>query len=180
MDLQQNQLDRLGSWLTQMETRIKDHGPIGSDLDTIQKQVETHKTLQTELESEQAQVHGLQNMVVVVDEASADSNYLQLEQQLESLGSRWAAVCRWVEDQWQVLQEVLTKWRHFLAEQKQFDSWLKEKESVLCRMRKDNMSDVNEVIEQVRQLKVSFPNLLPFPSLEIPSPLSLSLSLFCH
>ena len=56
------------------------------------------------MEREQTQVNGLQNMVVVVDEASADSAYQQLEQQLESLGQRWANVCKWVDEQWHILQ----------------------------------------------------------------------------
>ena len=30
--------------------------------------------------------------------------YVALEQQLESLGQRWAAVCHWVEEQWVLLQ----------------------------------------------------------------------------
>ena len=51
-------------------------------------------------------------------------------------------------------QEVLSKWKHFNDEQRQFDQWLNEKEQVLARMRLVDMKDVNEVIEQVRQLKV--------------------------
>lgn len=43
-------------------------------------------------------------MVVVVDETSSDTAYQQLEQQLESLGQRWANVCKWVEEQWIILQ----------------------------------------------------------------------------
>ena len=35
--------------------------------------------------------------------------YVALEQQLESLGQRWAAVCHWVEEQWVVLQVTQTK-----------------------------------------------------------------------
>ena len=53
-----------------------------------------------------------------------------------------------------VAQEVLSKWKHFNDEQRQFDQWLNEKEQVLARMRLVDMKDVNEVIEQVRQLKV--------------------------
>ena len=53
-------------------------------------------------------MNSLQNMVVVVDESSADSSaYQQLEQQLESLGQRWANVCKWVDEQWQILQVLI-------------------------------------------------------------------------
>ena len=54
-----------------------------------------------------------------------------------------------------IRQEVLSKWKHFNDEQRQFDQWLNEKEQVLARMRSVDMKEVNEVIEQVRQLKVS-------------------------
>lgn len=43
---------------------------------------------------------------------------------------------------------------HFDEEMHQFNAWLKEKEDVLARMRLTDLNDVNEVIEQVRQLKV--------------------------
>jgi dystrophin len=47
-------------------------------------------------------------MVVVVDESSSEQAYQQLEQQLESLGQRWANVCKWVEEQAGLLQVNLT------------------------------------------------------------------------
>ena len=82
------------------------------------------------------------------------SAYVALEQQLEMLGQRWANICKWVEDQWLHLQQMLTRWQHFNDEQKQFSEWLSEKEEVLARMRLVDLSDISEVIEQVQQLKV--------------------------
>jgi hypothetical protein len=49
---------------------------------------------------------------------------------------------------------LLTRWQHLTDEQMAFDDWLQEKEQVLSRMQNADLSDVNEVIEQVRQLKV--------------------------
>ena len=82
--------------------------------------------------------------------------YAVLEQQLESLGQRWAAVCKWVEDQWVVLQEAMHRWQHFNQDVKQFSDWLSEKENMLARMRLTDLSDANQVIERVRMLKVSY------------------------
>ncbi len=81
--------------------------------------------------------------------------YVALEEQLETLGTRWASVCRWVEEQWTLLQEVLTRWQHFTEEDKSFSGWLAEKEELLARMRLVDLSDSKLVIEQVRNLKVS-------------------------
>ena len=73
------------------------------------------------------------------------------------LGQRWAGVCRWVEDRWALLQEVLKRWGHFRDEQLQFSDWLTEKEDVLAKMRLVDMTDPKLVIEQVRKLKVMTP-----------------------
>jgi dystrophin len=78
-----------------------------------------------------------------------------MEKQLERLGSRWAAVCRWTEDQWVLLQGVLLRWQQFADEQTKFSVWLAEKESVLARMGQADLSDPDQVIVQVKHLKVS-------------------------
>ena len=77
-----------------------------------------------------------------------------LEKQLERLGSRWAAVCRWTEDQWVLLQEVLLRWQQFADEQTKFSVWLAEKEAILANMGQADLSDPDQVIEQVKHLKV--------------------------
>ncbi len=81
--------------------------------------------------------------------------YMALEQQLESLGQRWATVCKWVEEHSALLQEVQNKWQHFQEEMSQFSDWLAQKEEVLARMRLADLSEMSEIIEQVRNLKVS-------------------------
>ncbi|XP_076445085.1 dystrophin-like isoform X2 [Babylonia areolata] len=155
MELQQQQLDELGAWLTGMEDRINRQEPVAADLDGIKQQVEDHKVIQQSLEAEQKRVDSLQHMVVVVDDSNADSGAvcLAMEQQLERLGSRWAAVCRWTEDQWVVLQEVLLRWQQFHDEQTKFSVWLEEKEAVLRDMGHADLSDPDQVIVQVKHLK---------------------------
>ncbi|XP_070191463.1 dystrophin-like isoform X2 [Littorina saxatilis] len=155
MELQQQQLDELAGWLTHMEERIKTQEPVGSDLDAIKKQVEDHKLIQQSLEEQQKRVDSLQHMVVVVDDSNDDSGAacVAMEKQLERLGARWAAVCRWTEEQWVVLQEVLLRWQQFADEQTKFSSWLAEKESVLSNMSHADLSDPDQVIVQVKQLK---------------------------
>lgn len=36
---------------------------------------------------------------------------------VQVLGDRWAAICRWTEERWLLLQEILLKWQHFTNEQ---------------------------------------------------------------
>lgn len=78
-----------------------------------------------------------------------------MEKQLEQLGSRWAAVCQWTEDQWVLLQEVLLRWQQFSDEQTKFSVWLAEKEGILTNMGQADLSDPDQVIVQVKHLKVS-------------------------
>uniref|UniRef100_A0A3P9KMC8 Calponin-homology (CH) domain-containing protein n=1 Tax=Oryzias latipes TaxID=8090 RepID=A0A3P9KMC8_ORYLA len=109
MDLQQQQLQQLSDWLTQTEKRIKriEMEPPAEDMEE----------LQNDLEVEQVKVNSLTHMVVVVDENSGESTTAALEEQLQSLGERWAAVCRWTEEKWQKLQEVFLVWQQLLSDQ---------------------------------------------------------------
>uniref|UniRef100_A0A3B3H6B7 Calponin-homology (CH) domain-containing protein n=1 Tax=Oryzias latipes TaxID=8090 RepID=A0A3B3H6B7_ORYLA len=109
MDLQQQQLQQLSDWLTQTEKRIKriEMEPAPEDMEE----------LQNDLEVEQVKVNSLTHMVVVVDENSGESTTAALEEQLQSLGERWAAVCRWTEEKWQKLQEVFLVWQQLLSDQ---------------------------------------------------------------
>ena len=81
--------------------------------------------------------------------------YQSMEQMLEELGGRWAAVCKWVEDQWLLLQEVDIKWKTFHSKTRLFNLWLQEKEAVLAEMQAANVSDAKVVLTQVHTLKVS-------------------------
>ena len=79
MLLQQQQLDELADWLTNMEAKISTQGMMGSDLAAIRQQVEDHKDLQAELDKQQKKVDSLQNMVVVVDDNNTESGKMWLK-----------------------------------------------------------------------------------------------------
>ncbi|KAK7907774.1 hypothetical protein WMY93_016386 [Mugilogobius chulae] len=119
MDLQQQQLQQLSDWLTETEARIRkiETEPGANDLETYKEQIEQHKALQNDLEAEQVKVNSLTHMVVVVDESSGDNATAALEEQLQSLGERWAAVCRWTEERWHKLEEVFMVWQQLQSDQ---------------------------------------------------------------
>ncbi|XP_030603146.1 dystrophin isoform X3 [Archocentrus centrarchus] len=154
MDLQHQQLQQLTDWLDVTEARIKKMGaqPLGPDLEDIKHQVEEHKLLQEDLELEQVRVNSLTHMVVVVDENSGDSATAALETKLQVLGDRWAAICRWTEERWVLLQEILLKWQHFTNEQCLFDSWLTQKEEVVRSIQTTNLKDQTEMVACLRHL----------------------------
>uniref|UniRef100_A0A7N6BWN2 Dystrophin n=1 Tax=Anabas testudineus TaxID=64144 RepID=A0A7N6BWN2_ANATE len=154
MDLQHQQLQQLTDWLDVTEARIKRMGaqPLGPDLEDVKHQVEEHKLLQEDLELEQVRVNSLTHMVVVVDETSGDSATAALESKLQVLGDRWAAICRWTEERWILLQEILLKWQHFTNEQCLFDSWLTQKEELVRSIKTSNLKDQPEMVACLRRL----------------------------
>ncbi|XP_010793994.1 dystrophin-like [Notothenia coriiceps] len=154
MGLQHQQLQQLTDWLDVTEARIKRMGtqPMGPDLEDVKHQVEEHKLLQEDLELEQVRVNSLTHMVVVVDETSGDSATAALESKLQVLGDRWASICRWTEERWILLQEILLKWQHFTNEQSLFDSWLTQKEEHVRSIKTTNLKDQAEMTACIRRL----------------------------
>ncbi|TKS76128.1 Utrophin Dystrophin-related protein 1 [Collichthys lucidus] len=156
MDLQQQQLQQLSDWLTQTEERIRkiETDPTAKDMEFYKEQIEQHKELQNDLEAEQVKVNSLTHMVVVVDENSGESATAALEEQLQSLGERWAAVCRWTEERWHKLQEVFMVWQQLLSDQSLFRMWLTEKEEALSEVQTSNFKDPSEMNTNVRRLAI--------------------------
>ncbi|XP_039238809.1 dystrophin-like isoform X2 [Pipra filicauda] len=156
MDLQNQQLAQLADWLTKTEERTKkiDLEPLGPDLEDLKRQVEEHKAFQEDLEQEQVKVNSLTHMVVVVDENSGDRATAALEEQLQHFGKRWAVICRWTEDRWVLLQDILRKWQHFAEEQCLFDAWLTEKEDAVTKIRTTGFEDQNEMLTNLSKLAI--------------------------
>ncbi|XP_054701264.1 dystrophin isoform X6 [Grus americana] len=156
MDLQNQQLAQLADWLTKTEERTKkiDSEPLGPDLEDLKCQIEEHKAFQEDLEQEQVKVNSLTHMVVVVDENSGDRATAALEEQLQHFGKRWAAICRWTEDRWVILQDILRKWQHFAEEQCLFDAWLTEKEDAVSKILTTGFKDQNEMLTNLHKLSI--------------------------
>ncbi|XP_028253113.1 dystrophin isoform X2 [Parambassis ranga] len=156
MDLQQQQLQQLSDWLTLTEERIRriETDPAAKDMEAYKEQIEQHKVLQNDLEAEQVKVNSLTHMVVVVDENSGETATAALEEQLQSLGERWAAVCRWTEERWHKLQEVFMVWQQLLSDQSLFQAWLAEKEEALSEVQTSNFKDSGEINTNVRRLAI--------------------------
>ena len=64
-------------------------------------------------------------------------------------------MCKWVEEHWVLLQERLAKYQLYDDQLATFAAWLDDKDKILANMEALDAADINQVIEQVRQLKVS-------------------------
>ncbi|XP_010585996.3 utrophin isoform X3 [Loxodonta africana] len=156
MELQRKQLQQLSAWLTLTEERIQkmEACPLEDDLQSVQKLLEEHKSLQNDLETEQVKVNSLTHMVVIVDENSGESATAVLEDQLQKLGERWTAVCRWTEERWNRLQEINILWQELLEEQCLLKAWLTEKEEALNKVQTSNFKDQKELSISIRRLAI--------------------------
>ncbi|XP_012590479.1 PREDICTED: utrophin [Condylura cristata] len=156
MELQKQQLQQLSAWLTLTEERIQkmETCPLDDDLKSLQKLLEDHKSLQNDLEAEQLKVNSLTHMVVIVDENSGDSATTILEDQLQKLGERWTAVCRWTEERWNRLQEINILWQELLDEQCLLKAWLTEKEEALNKVQTTDFKDQKELSVNIRRLAI--------------------------
>ncbi|XP_057678850.1 dystrophin isoform X3 [Corythoichthys intestinalis] len=156
MELQQQQLQQLSDWLSQTEDRIRkiETESAAKDLDDYKDRIEQHKELQNDLEAEQVKVNSLTHMVVVVDENSGESATAALEEQLQSLGERWAAVCRWTEERWHKLQDVFLVWQQLVSDQTLFRTWLEEREEALSEVQTSSFKNPSEINTKVRQLAI--------------------------
>ncbi|KFP60516.1 Utrophin, partial [Cariama cristata] len=156
MELQKQQLQQLSNWLTVTEERIQkmESQHLAEDLESLQKQLEEHKSLQSDLETEQVKVNSLTHMVVIVDESSGESATAILEEQLQRLGERWTAVCRWTEERRVKLQEIHLLWQELLEEQCLLKAWLTEKEEALSKVQTSNFKDQTDLSVNVRKLAI--------------------------
>ncbi|TSK17770.1 Dystrophin [Bagarius yarrelli] len=156
MELQNQQLKQLSTWLDVTEARIKqmEAQPLGPELEDLKHQIEEHKLLQEDLELEQIRVNSLTHMVVVVDENTGDSATAALEEKLQNLGERWAAICKWTEEQWILLQKILKCWLLYAEEQHIFESWLTQKEQLFLSIQSSGTTDHNEVAANLRKLAI--------------------------
>uniref|UniRef100_A0A131XXJ0 Protein detached n=2 Tax=Ixodes ricinus TaxID=34613 RepID=A0A131XXJ0_IXORI len=156
MKMQQQQQNSLRQWLTETEDRISRFGEPGPDLETARRQLEQHKKLQDDIEKEQQVVNSLSNMVVVVDESSADNAFTALEDELAALGERWSTVCLWVENYGAKLQRLLGTLQLLSTEEPRLQQWLLMQEAQLCKMEKSDMTkaSMQEVLDMVKCLQV--------------------------
>ncbi|NXE56554.1 UTRO protein, partial [Casuarius casuarius] len=156
MELQKKQLQQLSDWLTVTEERIQEMESrfLAEDLESLQKQLEEHKSLQSDLETEQVKVNSLTHMVVIVDESSGEGATAVLEEQLQRLGERWTAVCRWTEERRLKLQEIQLLWQELLEEQCLLKAWLTEKEEALNKVQTSNFKDQTDLSVNVRKLAI--------------------------
>ncbi|RZF40413.1 hypothetical protein LSTR_LSTR015750 [Laodelphax striatellus] len=154
MSLQQSQLETLREWLTSTEDRISRMSKVGPDLTALRNQLDVHSELQQDLQNQQKVVDALSNLVVVVDETTADNAYSQMEDQLTALGERWAHICQWTEERWSLLKGLIQQGGAILDQVMWLQAWLDSKETVLKNMESEPANEMGTILERIKQLQI--------------------------
>lgn len=86
----------------------------------------------------------------------SSSATIELEEQLTSLGERWAQVCEWTTNRFTTLQNLLQDWNGFEREKKSFGDWLTEKETILTEMTLVRVETKDDILSRAKELKVRY------------------------
>lgn len=159
MKLQIDQIDSFDQWLTQAEKIISTQlETMKIDLPGIERQYQQLAQLQDELVAQQQITESLQNMVIVVDDATAaaHSKYssAEIETKLLNLSERWAKICTFVQKRWIELQEAKIEFEQFESHKDKVTKWLTKKEDETRQiLAETNITDTDILMQQVHSIK---------------------------
>jgi len=154
MKLQIDQIDSFDLWLGETEEQIeKDLETMETNLTGVDRQYQQLAQLQDELVAQQQITESLQNMVIVVDDSSSESedatpkySSTRIEGKLLDLSERWAQICNFVQTRWIQLQEVKIEFEQIELNCKKIDRWLTEQEEHL----RDSFDTQPQTIRKIR------------------------------
>ena len=102
--------------------------------------------LQDDLIKEQEAVDCLKQIIVVVDDATEDQAFTDLESKLTNLSDRWSNVCKFVSARWHVIQDLINKLDNIETDFNEISIWTNQKSVQL-----------KELINKIDQIQVSIP-----------------------
>lgn len=73
MAFQDQEVDSLKHWMTQIENRISQMGDVNPELSSLHQHLENHNQLQEDIKKQQSVVDSLSQFVVLVDDNAAQS-----------------------------------------------------------------------------------------------------------
>ncbi|CAF4713851.1 unnamed protein product, partial [Rotaria socialis] len=163
MKLQIDQIESFDTWLSLAEKRITSQlNSMEPDLPGVERQYRLLAQLQDELVAQQQMTESLQNMVIVIDDSSANgtnnltSKYTstEIESKLSNLSERWANMCTFVQNRWIQLQEVKIELEQVQFSLEKFIRWITRKEDEVAKMiAEPNLSDTDILMQQAHAIK---------------------------
>lgn len=146
-DFQTIQIEKLRTFLTNVEDRISHMSAIGPTLAEVQNQLIEVRHLTKDLRDQQDLVDSLNNMVVIVNDDSG--NFNDLEDKLSALGERWSHVVKWSNLRVEKLQQY-----------KCISKWLDGREKDLKYMESKDVTDLGGITKRVNDLNYCNKDLL--------------------
>ena len=124
MNHERGEIESMGDCMTEIEDRIDKITQIPGSYDLVKNHVAELHGIQDLLHSYQPRINNLGSAVILVDESESES-YQDLEEELNLLGNRWAKICKWTEQRWDLLHLISRKWQEFHRLNETFSHWLK-------------------------------------------------------
>jgi chromosome segregation ATPase len=162
MKLQIDQIEQFEHWLTQSEQRITSNlTTIDEDIVGVERQYRQLAHVQDELVAQQQITESLQNMVIIIDDASTEyieSKYSSndIESKLSNLSERWAHMCTFVQSRWVQLQEIKIELEQNENNRDKIHRWLTRKEDDMSKIDIESTSiDSDVLMQHVHWIKVS-------------------------
>ena len=153
MSYEKAEIDTMGDRMTVIEDRIDKITAIPGNYELVEEHISEISSLQDLLQSYQPKINDLGSAVILVDEAE---NYQDLEEELNLLGNRWAKICKWTEERWDLLQVIHQKWDQFYEMKESFSLWLNSQmssvEDLILKSSSDDLV-LTQAKEYFKQLK---------------------------
>ena len=154
MSYEKGEIDTMGDRMTVIEDRIDKITAIPGNFELVKDHIKELRSLQDLLQSYQPKINDLGSAVILVDEAE---NFQDLEEELNLLGNRWAKICKWTEERWDLLQVIHQKWDLFYQMKENFSTWLDAQMSSVDELfQKSSGEDLTlaQAKEHFKQLKL--------------------------
>ena len=153
MNHERGEIESMGDCMTEIEDRIDKITQIPGSYDLVKNHLAELHRIQDLLHSYQHRINNLGSAVILVDESES---FQDLEEELNLLGNRWAKICKWTEERWDLLHLISRKWEEFHRLNETFSQWLRsqtEKVDQLIQNSSKSEISVHQAREYFKHLK---------------------------
>ncbi|EDO29908.1 predicted protein [Nematostella vectensis] len=118
-------------WLDELELKLSEVPPVGTELATVQEQLKLHKAFHAELTPHQSEITQINQLGSTVGERCRHEDSELVHAQLEEVNHRWDELCNHSTGRQQKLEEALLQLGQFQLAFQELLVWLRQTDSTL-------------------------------------------------
>ncbi|EDO37706.1 predicted protein [Nematostella vectensis] len=118
-------------WLDELELKLSEVPPVGTELATVQEQLKLHKAFHAELTPHQSEITQINQLGSTVGERCRHEDSDLVHAQLEEVNHRWDELCNHSTGRQQKLEEALLQLGQFQLAFQELLVWLRQTDSTL-------------------------------------------------